>query len=259
LDFAANQVNEIIEFGKKRPGEMRKQIEKFLEVEPSGYTITCKPHELADIKLGTIDITNNFSGFYYDLSTVTVTASKADGYIFSHWLVNGEIRTAAALTVGKDDALNGRIDIELVLDIDESGIPVIKLIDHQGSHDFIAVHNPYPYDIDLRKFYLFTDSDNPNRQILADTILKPGQSVILYGRNYLSLDALGGLPMNFNLRGGETINMANINDEIVFSLKLPRIDNEYILVRNIKNGSYLGVKREVLNSEQYLGANSLTP
>lgn len=117
LKFVAGQVESIIDFGKARPAEMRKQIEKYLEVDPSGYTIHCKPHEFADIKLGTCEITEDFSGFYYDISTVTLSARKPDGYSFSHWLVNGEMITDEILTVGKENAFNGIINIELVVTV----------------------------------------------------------------------------------------------------------------------------------------------
>ena len=243
LNFVSDQVDKIIDFGYQRPREMRKQLEKFLYVEPSGYTIICSPNEVADIKVGTCEINKMFKGFYYDINRVEVTASKPDGYVFSHWLVNGEVVTDEILVVGKNDAVNDYIAIELVLIADESGIPVVTVIDHEGSRDFIEIYNPYTYDIDLRRFYLSSDDENPYQQILADLVLGAGERVVLYGNNYRDYEALGGFKMNFNLRNGERLYMTALDGETVFSLVLPKIDNDYVLVRNERNGGYGGERR----------------
>jgi len=247
LGFVSGETSRVIEFGYLRPAEMKKQLEKYLNVPRGRYNISLKAHELADIRLNTIDITEDFRGKYYDICKLTLTASIPDGYAFSHWLVNGKTRTEEILTLGtkdKDDERNS-IVVELVLQEDMRSFPVVSRIDHEGGGDYIVLHNPHRNDIDLRRFFLSTDSENDNKQMLADFILKPGQNVKLYGRNYRSPDALGGFAMNFNLRNGETIRIVDLQDEEVFSLKLPRLDNDYVLVRNKRNGNYLAEKREI--------------
>ena len=115
LGFVKGQIDKIIDFGYRRPNVMKKHLEKYLDISPSGFYVTVSMHEKADIKLGTIDITDDFQGFYYDICTLTLSASKLDGYAFSHWLVNGEVRTDEVLKLGKEDVVYGNIDIELVL------------------------------------------------------------------------------------------------------------------------------------------------
>jgi hypothetical protein len=68
--------------------------------------------------------------------------------------------------------------------------------------------------------------------------------VILYGENYREASSLGGLGLSFNLSNGEDLTITNDMGEIVFSLNLPQMDNDYVLVRNPRNGAYEGVKRK---------------
>jgi len=238
------QINWIINWANERPGYMRKQIEDYLFIDPGGYVIACSPHEIADIKLNSIYVTSDFEGFYYDICTVAFTASNPDGYLFSHWLVNGFMVTDEELIVGKDDAENGRINIELVLKPDEQIVPIITRIDYKGRNDYIVIYNPYSENIDLRSFYISDDLNNPYKQVIANKILRPGQSVKLYARNYIIPDALGGFGLSFNLRRGENLIITNIEDEIVFNMELPQINQEYVLVRNKRTGQYIDVLRE---------------
>jgi len=244
LGFVAGEVERVIEFGYLRPEEMRHQLERYLNIPKAGYNVNVKAHDLADIRLNTIDITEDFQGRYYDVCDITLSAMIPDGFAFSHWLVNDKKRTETELLLGKDDTVSNRIDIELVLQADMSGIPVVNRIDHEGSSDYIVIYNPYLYDIDLRRFFLTTDSESDNFQMLADIFLKAGQSVKLYGRNYRSPDALGGFAMNFNLRNGETLKIIDLQGKEVFSYTLPRINNDHVLVRNNRTGKYVVEKRE---------------
>jgi len=239
------QIDWIINWANERPGEMIKQIEDYLFIDPNGYIVACSPHEIADIKLNTFYVTNVFEGFYFDICTVTFTASNPDGYIFSHWLVNGVVVTDEELIVGKDDAKDGRVNVELVLKPDEQIVPVITRIDYKGRNDYIVIHNPYTENIDLRNFYISDDLNNPFKQVIANKILRPGQSIKLYARNYIIPDALGGFGLSFNLRRGETLTITNIDGEMVFSMELPQINHDYVLVRNKRTGQYKDVLREI--------------
>ena len=246
FEFAEAQIEKIISFARQRPAEMRKQIEEYLFTDPSGYIITCSPHEFSEIKLNTINITSDFEGFYYDVCTVKLSASKADGYNFSHWLVNGIEVADEELLIGKDDAIEGLINIELVLVPEENIVPVVTLIDHERQNDYIVIHNPHSESIDLSRYYISDDPEKPFKQVIAYTMLRPGQSLKLFARNYIKPDALGGFGLSFNLSNGETLTITGVEGETVFEFILPRIHNDYVLIRDSKTGRYVDVKRESL-------------
>ncbi|MDR0220126.1 MAG: hypothetical protein LBI54_01820 [Lachnospiraceae bacterium] len=65
----------------------------------------------------------------------------------------------------------------------------------------------------------------------------------IYGDNYRTPDALLGATLSFNLSSGEVLTIMT-EGQIVTSLYLPRMDNDYVLVRNPRNGEYIGVKRD---------------
>ncbi|MDR2547678.1 MAG: CotH kinase family protein [Lachnospiraceae bacterium] len=240
LDFVSGQVDSIITFGRHRPAEMRKQIEKYMKVAPGGFVINLAAHELAEIVLNTCTLKNeDFHGFYYNINTVTLSASRPVGYQFSHWLVNGIAVEDEILMVGRESAILGVMHVELVLKPAEDGVPVITLIDYVGGSDFIEIFNPHSENIDLRQFYISDDVENPYKQPLAGYILKPGESIRIYCNNYLSADALGGFSLSFNLRRGETILMTDMGGETVFSLTLPRLSENYVLVREMTSERYL--------------------
>jgi hypothetical protein len=244
MNYVGGEVEAIIAYGQRQPLAMMGQIQKYLGVSVLGYKVVCPAHEFADIKISTCTVTDDFEGFYYDISTLAVSASKADGWEFSHWLVNGMEVTEESLTVGRTDVVNGRIELELVLKPSEEGHPIVSLIDYEGRRDYLELYNPYSFELDLQSYFISDDPTEPQKQRLAPRILKPGESVLLYGENYREASSLGGLGLSFNLSNGEDLTITNDKDEIVFSLYLPRMDNDYILVRNPRNGEYIGTRRE---------------
>ncbi|MCL2254347.1 MAG: CotH kinase family protein, partial [Lachnospiraceae bacterium] len=243
LDFVSGQLESMIEFGNKRPAEMQKQIEKYLEVGPTGYIINVKAHDLTDIKLSTINITEDFSGFYYFDNVVTVKADRPVGYDFSHWLVNGDIITDEILSVSKYTVENGEVNIELALKKAEVRMPVITLIDYKGSRDYIEIFNPYEQDIDLRNFFISDDPERPFRQIIAPYLLKPGERKMIYCENHQNAESFGGIKLDFSLKSGETLIITDKRGELVYELFLPDIDSGYILSLDMRNGNYIGKKR----------------
>jgi hypothetical protein len=240
LDFVDEQIGAILEYGRQRPGEMRKQISKYLPVSHSGFTVTVAAHERAGIRLSTIDINADFAGFYYEISKLEVSASQPDGYVFSHWLVNGQAVAEETLTIGWRDAVAGTVHIELVLKEDENVRPVVRLIDYKGNQDYLEVYNPYTRDIDLRGYYITDNPDEPQKQRLADRRLRAGESVRLYCENYRDYEALGGSSLNFNLKSGEVLTITDMEGAEVFALELPEMAAGYVLARDVRNGGYVG-------------------
>jgi hypothetical protein len=243
MGFVNSEIEAIIAFGQRQPIRMMAQIQRYLDVSVLGYRVICSAHELADIKISTCIITDDFEGFYYDISTLEVSASKADGWEFSHWLVNGVAVAEEELTIGRTDAVNGKIEIELVLKPSETGDPIVRLVAYEGNRDYLELYNPYSFAINLQRYYISDDPADPEKQRLASRTLAAGESLTLYGENYRDADSLRGAALAFNLSNGEELTITNIDGEIVFSLPLPRMDNDYVLERNPRTGESIGVLR----------------
>lgn len=231
-------VNEIYSFVRRRPAEMKNQIEEFLGVAPDGYTVTCDWNENAGIKINSCRLDKNFTGFYYNMNTVTFTMEPSAGYGLSYWLVNGEPVYEQVMTLTKDHAVNGTISVELVPERFDEDYPIITAIAYEESADYLVIENPYESDLDLRQLYISDDPQNPYKQILADCILQSGQSLKLYCDNYQELDALGGFLIDFNLKNGETVFISGKEGNIGREVYLPKINNNHILIRDGITGKY---------------------
>lgn len=250
MEFVSGQVNQIIIFGVERPAEMKKQILNYLGIADSGYTVYVNQCETADIMINSCllnEDSQDFKGFYYNINTVTVSAQPVFGYRFSHWLVNGKTYNNPLLSLTVEDAEKNEIYIELVtVKADAEPVPVIKMIDYEGDLDYLQIYNPFDSDIDLKKYYISDNGSNLYKQSVADYILKPGETLSLYCKNYKNDDASHGFSLDFNLKNNETLYISDSNGDIVQELFLPKINNEHIYVRDIRMGSYYDIPSDNL-------------
>ena len=115
LDFVAGQIERIITFGEERPGEMRKQIEKYMSVPAGGYDVHVQANRAARIMLSTCIIDDvDFNGFYYNISSLELSADIRPGHEFSHWLINGEAVYEENILLDRNHAIRGVLDVKLV-------------------------------------------------------------------------------------------------------------------------------------------------
>ncbi len=243
------EVTKAIRFGNSRPEEMKKQLVKYLGISEDGFNISIEKNDTAAIKANTCLIDENsgdFSGFYFDLNKVTVSAEVSLGYEFSHWVVNDEIYTSEDLEITKLNAGadDGTVTVRLVTVKSGEIKPVIKLLDYERDMDFIQITNPFGEEINLRNYYISDDSENLFKQTLADCILEPGQTVSIYCRNYSAFEALGGFYLGFNLKNNETLYITDNQGQSAETVLMPKINNDYVLVRDMKTGRFYDCKRE---------------
>lgn len=248
IDYVSGELKKIILFSIERPFEMKKQLVRYLDIEDSGYTVYAKPCKNADIIINSClleEDSKEFIGFYYDINTVVISANPIIGYRFSHWIINGNINEDPILNLNKDNVKDGRLSIELVvLEDDTLQTPIIKMIDYEGSMDYLQIYNPFNSDINLKKYYISDDAANLYKQVLPDFILKSGKTLNLYCKNYRSIEALGGFSLCFNLSNNETIYITSSNGETIESVFLPKISNDQIYVKDMHTGRFYNTSSE---------------
>ena len=246
MDTVGQEIEIIKTFAKDRPGEIRRQMESFMDIAPEGYYVNISGHEQADIILNSITLgaDADFRGFYYDMSPVELSASKPPGFIFSHWLINGVEVYEEQIRIGAAEANDeGEIFVELVIKAAADGNPVVTLIDHEGQDDYFILHNPHEQAINLSEFFVTDDVSNPHQQALSlGHVLGAGDSIHVYCDNYNDADLSAPL-VGFSLSNGEVLQLMNRQGEVIFSQLLPRINNDYVLRRNMRNGEFYGSKR----------------
>ena len=246
MDTVAIEIEIIKTFAKDRPAEIRRQMESFLEIAPEGYYVNISGHEQADIILNSITLgaDADFRGFYYDISSVELSASRPPGFVFSHWLINGVEVFDEHISIGATEANDeDEIFVELVMKAAADGIPVVTLIDHEGQDDYFILHNPHEEAINLSDFFVTDDAAEPYQQALSlGHVLAAGESIHVYCDNYNEADLSAPL-LGFSLGNGETLQLITRQGEVVFSQLLPRINNDYVLLRNMRNGEFYGNRR----------------
>lgn len=252
LGYVSGQIDGIIDFAEKRPAEMRKQIEKYLGIENTGWELTVKKSSEANITVNSCKVyetKRDFEGFYFNVNSAVISAETAVGREFDYWLVNGEKVYEPTITVNSGYAENGKVDVRIFTKPQtENLVPIITMADYETGADCIEITNPYDEDIRLKYYYISDSESNIYRQQLPGYVLKAGETIKFYCKNYSTLEALGGFSLGFNLKHGETLTIAD-KDGIKDSVYLPKISNKSVLVRNMTDGKFYDEYRDDFYSE----------
>lgn len=101
-EYWNESVDELVKFYEQRPEEQFKQLEKKFSLK-GRYQTTVQKEGKGTIELNTLTLeqpkAQPWAGQYFNNMPLTLNAIPAKGYAFSHWIINGEQRKQAALTL----------------------------------------------------------------------------------------------------------------------------------------------------------------
>lgn len=239
LEYVENDVNNAAMFAYERPDYMYAQLEQHFGLEHEFFTLDVKNSTEAAIYVNGCNLKDtdaDFSGKYYTVNKVQLSAAIKDGYEFDHWLVNGESVYSEALTIESSSR------VELVTKRPEKNVPIITMADYETGADRISLFNAGDTDISLKRFFISDKPDDPYYEQLPGYILKPGETIMMYCKNYDMLDALGQFSLGFSIRPGETLTISDADGEVCRT-ELTDIKNREILVRDMLYRRYYNVDR----------------
>lgn len=237
------EIAKILNFADRRPAEMKKQLEQYLEIEPEGYAINILNGDDARITVGSCDLSltdESFSGFYYNINNPKLSAEPVLGREFSHWLINGKKYFDREMTLDKSFAeADGEINIELVThNFMVSEKPYISRISYRTGNDCIELVNPASHEISLEGLYISDDPNDQYKQALPDYRLKAGERLTFYCNNYIQPGAVGSFLLGFNMKAGETVYISDKNKTVLDSAYLYKTTKDVCLERDLNTGGF---------------------
>lgn len=241
LDYIAHQMFLIERFANLRP---EYAIQDLLTAfgEMTTYTLEVENPDQAYITLDYASFSDtDYTGSYFAEVPVQVSVQPRPGYRFVHWLVNGKAVECSSFAITPDMITEGRVNITCVSEPAEDADLCISGVKAKDG-DFIEITNISTENKNLGA-YCLTDNESDRKSTLPASILEPGETVIIYCKNYSEVEALGQPGTNFNIKAGETVSLYRTDGRLVDSVTVPQLGSgEGVWRMDMYTGSF----REVI-------------
>ena len=241
MDYIAHQMFLIERYTDLRPDYVKEDLQTAFG-EMTSYTLhVSNPHQ-AQIVVDYASMTDaEFTGSYFAEVPMEVSAQPALGFEFDYWLVNGETVEEQALSITAKDIQDGLVSLTCVCKAAENVDLVLTGIKAKNG-DFIEITNSSAESRNLGD-YCLSDNTSDRKSTLPASILEPGETVIIYCKNYSEVEALGKPVTNFNVKAGETVSLYRTSGELVDSVTVPLLGSDGGVWRK---DIYTGEYREVI-------------
>lgn len=162
-----------------------------------------------------------YSGTYYADVPVTVSVTPKMGDKFEYWLVDGVEYYDSLLTITSDMIRDDVLYLECVTSRDEDAGLYVSTVKSRGGNDYIELTNYGMKQADLAEYMLADGEQQANASTLPSVIVEPGESVIVYCKNYSGAESIGKPEAGFNLKEGETLHL--YRDRLLQKVAIPRL------------------------------------
>ncbi|MBO5337431.1 MAG: CotH kinase family protein [Lachnospiraceae bacterium] len=244
MDYIAHQLFLMKRFAEVRPEYAKADLQTAFG-EMTEYTLQLENPQEAVV---TIDYAllheQQFTGSYFAQVPVEISAKPREGYELVYWLVNGAEIEEKSFVADASLIVDGQISIVCVCEPDKAADLCISGV-KSVSGDFVEITNLSMEDKNLGE-YCLTDNTSDRKSVLPSGIIKPGQTIIIYCKNYSEIEALGQPMTNFNIKAGETVSLCGTDGRMVDSVAVPQLGSDKGVWRK---DMYTGKFREVLLEE----------
>lgn len=183
LSYWNEQVNNMKTFAENRPNNVKNHIrQKFGLAAFHKLNINNNDPSQGYVKVNRLTIKeNNWAGDYFQDVPIKVRAIPEPGFAFSHWS-GGSTSTNAELTINMTSVLT--LIPHFILNPATELPIVINEINYNSNDDFntgdwIELHNPNPYFIDLSGWLLKDDNDDHQFIFPQGAIMEGGEYWVL--------------------------------------------------------------------------------
>ena len=112
------------------------------------------------------------------------------------------------------------------------------------SGDYVEITNFGKESKNLSE-YCLTDNSTTRKSALPETILAPGEALIIYCKNYTETEVLGKPVTNFNIKTGETVSLYRTSGELIDSVEVPQLgSNEGVWQMDKYSGEFKEIIRK---------------
>lgn len=158
-------------FGAERPYKI------YIDLQDGKGTVECNTVTVDE------QMDNHFVGTYYCNYPISVKASAKPGYVFSHFVINGEEYKNAEFLCTAERVVNDELHVEAYFEKITGEYPIIHAASGAGEDDWIELSNPFSNAIDLKGLYLSDDSTALWEYSCPEITLQPGESIRILDKN----------------------------------------------------------------------------
>lgn len=205
INNVLNELTEIVEYGQWRPDVVIQEMQNYLELQDL-VAVTVNGDFEGEILLNGYEITNNFTGNYFEDVPISIKCKPNPGIIITGYTVNGEYRKGDVLEIMPNEFPADSLEIEIHSEVDESVESLIVSQYHiKGSQDYVVLENNGQTVIHLENYCLTDDEDELSKGKLPQTILKPGEIYYVYGKEYSGYREENSVQLSFSWSTDEEI------------------------------------------------------
>lgn len=237
IDYVNQNIVNIKAFAESRPQTVIEDIRDTFGYSEY-YTLNVDRGET----YGNVDIeglymdSDKFQGIYFEDVPVRITAHLTKNEIFDYFLVNGEKCYDMSFSIDSGDVKDGEVNVSLATHFAEECGLSINAVKSRGMGDFIEIVNLSDKTLATSGYYL-SDDENLYKYSLPSTVIKPGETLRIYGRSSLDPESLGALEMNFNIKTGEIVTLSYMS-EIVEQLEIPKLSENGVYIKEKLTGIF---------------------
>jgi len=224
--FFLSEIEYIRSFLEERPGYALQDLANAFGLVQE-YQLYLENQSQASISVDYASFCDTqYEGVYFGEIPIAVTASPGCGYVFDYWLVNDMIVEKPELILTGDMITDGIITLECVCSPEPGEALMITALKSKGDDDYIELTNFGQKDANLGYYFLSDKGESKSGYFLPGLRVTPGESIKIYCKNCMDIEALGKPGVSFSLKAGETLGLYRINGELIQSVTVPDLGRD---------------------------------
>ncbi len=230
-DVVEEGYGKILKYAANRQQPMlRDMLDTFGYDAADAYTLYVNKQGLSAVNINTLYMdANDFEGVYLGNIPVVLTPALVKNETFSHWVVNGEIRTEEELVLTTKDMVEYEVRVEMITESVAEPILQIYALRAKGNSDYIELINLSDKAIHTGGYFL-SDCEDMYRCALPDMTIEPGATKRFYGKDCMDAEGLGELGLNFNIKQGENVSLT-YREQMVETIVVPDLSADGVYQR----------------------------
>ena len=188
------------------------------------YTVNLFLAENEGAQINGITVTEpQFTGRYLTGCATRLRPVLPAGKQFSCWVINGAVYTEEEILIDAGMLADGTLNIMLYSEETGPGLALSEM-KAKGKEDYIILTNSSNKEVNTRGYCIMDGEKTSHMNYLKETILEPGESILIGCKNYSGSNAF--MKVNFNIKKGEEVLLFYGGSELVEKVQIPDLGTE---------------------------------
>lgn len=215
IDHVKEELEIIRDYAKQRPEFVLKELESVWNTG-SPVAVSCTADEKVQVCINGTQITSEDEFVCFSDVPIGIGVAANAGICVRGYFVNDIYVEGAAVWIRPGEyAQSGSISIIPVWEEQDCESLHIDACRTSGNQDYVVLKNTGNRNIHLNEYYLSDDKENIFKNQLPAEILKPGETVVLYGEKYDSSKVSDVYRLTFSWKNGEYVILSHINNGVI--------------------------------------------